>query len=613
MKKLLFVVLLVFAAAGVFAQIAGFNQRGKATQEGFQDMAGLYAAHPSLPINSKAYVTNTSNGRQIEVTIYNRIPVSRERIIDLSPDVWEALELDTNNNVIVSNVASVAVQPTPPPPPPKYALVIGNGNYTGNWNSLSNPVNDAVDMEAALRGLGFQVELLRNANLNQMQTAVLNFARKLSSSRNAYGFFYYAGHGAQDRNKQNYLIPADADTPSVNLFAQRTLPVQFVLDELRDAGNELNMIVLDACRNLPKALDRSDSRGLSVIGAVPPGTIVMYATAADSTADDGTGRNGLFTSHLLRNLKTPGLNVSEMFRRTGSDVARATNGEQYPETRYMYFENAYLGARPAITTPAPTPAPVATTPAAPPQRPAPDNMVRINGGTFMMGSPEDEPGRDSNEGPQHQVTISSFYMGKYEVTQKEYQEVMGTNPSYFQYENRPVEKVEWFDAVEYCNKRSQREGLTPAYMISSSGNSITCDWDANGYRLPTEAEWEYACRAGSTTAYNTGARISNNTGWFEDNTTGRWGTQEVGQKPANAWGLYDMHGNVIEWCWDWYGAYPSGAQTDPVGAFSGSNRVRRGGSWGSSAQDLRSAHRSFAGGLTLENRYIGFRVVRNAQ
>jgi len=247
---------------------------------------------------------------------------------------------------------------------------------------------------------------------------------------------------------------------------------------------------------------------------------------------------------------------------------------------------------------------------APAPQPAPANMVRINGGTFTMGSPSSEPERWDDE-TQHQVTVSSFYMGKYEVTQKEYQEVMGTNPSSFKGDNLPVECVSWFDAVEYCNALSRKEGLTPAYTINESGNrTVTWNRSANGYRLPTEAEWEYACRAGTTTAYNTGANINNNTGWYDANSAGS--TQEAGQKPANAWGLYDMHGNVWEWCWDWFGDYTSGTQTDPVGASSGSDRVSRGGGWFDSAQGVRSAFRNYG---TPSYRYsnLGFRLVRNVQ
>jgi formylglycine-generating enzyme required for sulfatase activity len=270
----------------------------------------------------------------------------------------------------------------------------------------------------------------------------------------------------------------------------------------------------------------------------------------------------------------------------------------------------------------PQPAPATVTPAATPQRPVPDNMVRINGGTFMMGSPASEPQRSDNE-TQHQVTVSSFYMGKYPVTQREYQQVMGTNPSNFKGDNLPVEKVRWYDALVFCNKLSMKEGLSPAYSINGSTDPAAwggvptdrnATWNAvaivagsNGYRLPTEAQWEYACRAGTTTAYNTGANISDTTGWYDANSGGR--THPVGQKAANRWGLYDMHGNVWEWCWDWHGSYASGAQTDPGGAVSGYCRVARGGSWYNFGLLLRSAFRGNYDPDYWDNG-IGFRLVR---
>jgi formylglycine-generating enzyme required for sulfatase activity len=238
----------------------------------------------------------------------------------------------------------------------------------------------------------------------------------------------------------------------------------------------------------------------------------------------------------------------------------------------------------------------------------PAGFVHIPGGTFTMGSPPGEPDRGSDEGPQHQVTVRSFYMAKYEVTQKEWQDVMGNNPSNFKGDNQPVECVSWNDAVEYCNKRSVQEGLTPVY--SGSGDAITCNWNANGYRLPTEAEWEYAAKGGNKDALTylySGSNSIDAVAWHSGNRG--WGTHPVGQKAPNSLGIYDMSGNVWEWCWDWYGSYSSGAQTDPQGPSSGSARVFRGGSWSGSAGGLRSAGRY---GHTPSGRSddLGFRLVR---
>ncbi|MHC6201823.1 SUMF1/EgtB/PvdO family nonheme iron enzyme [Breznakiellaceae bacterium SP9] len=237
----------------------------------------------------------------------------------------------------------------------------------------------------------------------------------------------------------------------------------------------------------------------------------------------------------------------------------------------------------------------------------PANMVLVPAGTFAMGSTNG----DNDEQPVHQVTIRKpFYMGTYEVTQKEWAEVMGFNPSWFKGDTLPVEQVSWFDAVEYCNKRSEKEGLTQAY--SGSRDYITCNFSANGYRLPTEAEWEWAAKGGGKDTTITEYSGSNNAGavaWYDANSGDR--THEVGTKAPNSLGLYDMSGNVWEWCWDWYGDYSSADQTDPLGAASGSYRVLRGGCWFNNAADLRSANR---GCNTPADRSLdlGFRVVRPA-
>jgi formylglycine-generating enzyme required for sulfatase activity len=258
--------------------------------------------------------------------------------------------------------------------------------------------------------------------------------------------------------------------------------------------------------------------------------------------------------------------------------------------------------------------------AAPTQTPAPSpGMVRVEGGTFQMGSND---GYDW-EKPVHTVTVKSFYMAKYEVTQKEWTAVMGSNPSYFKGDNLPVENISWYDAIEFCNRLSEKEKLTPAYTINKSVKdwrnnneydelkwTVTWNRNANGYRLPTEAEWEYAARGGNGSPGNYAYAGSNNAdevAWHSGNSAGS--TQEVGAKKSNGLGVYDMSGNVWEWCWDWFGDYASGAQTDPIGASSGSVRVNRGGGWGNTAQDARSAARHYYT-PSRRNYDLGFRVLR---
>ncbi|MCL2179559.1 MAG: SUMF1/EgtB/PvdO family nonheme iron enzyme [Treponema sp.] len=521
--------------------------------------------------------------------------------------------------------------------PPKFALVIGNGAYT-NLSRLANPVNDANDVAAALRNLGFNVTVLTNANLDQMMTAVMQFKNRLSVSENAYGLFFYAGHGVQ-MGGVNYLIPADANIPGENFLRTRSLAVQEVLDEINSAGNELNIVVLDACRDNPFSWgSRSGSRGLAVVAAQPAHSIIVYATSAGSVASDGTGRNGLFTSHFLTNLRTPGLSIQEVFNQTGDAVSRSSNRQQVPAIYSQYFRTAYFGTQPAPVvqppvTPQPPAATVQPTPAA--NTTVPAGFVRIQGGTFTMGSPANEPGYISTE-TQRQVTVSSFSMGVNPVTVGEFRRFVNAsryqteaersggghvwtgsqwetradanwrNPYFTQADNHPVVLVTWNEAVQYCNWLSAQEGLTPAYNIS--GTNVTWNRSANGYRLPTEAEWEYACRAGTTTAYNTGASITTNQANY-DRTS--YSTTPVGNYAANRYGLHDMHGNVWEWCWDWYGDYPAGAQNDPTGASSGWGRVLRGGSWNLSAAYIRSASRNLSTSPTDRGIDSGFRVVRN--
>lgn len=234
-------------------------------------------------------------------------------------------------------------------------------------------------------------------------------------------------------------------------------------------------------------------------------------------------------------------------------------------------------------------------------------MVPIPGGTFRMGSPEGEQGRWKDEGPQLPVTLSPHLMAVTPVTQAQYRSVTGASPSHFAGDRRPVEQVSWLEAAAYCNALSEREGLSPAY--TAAGKRIP---GATGYRLPTEAQWEHACRAGTTTRYWSGdaeaelARV----GWYSANSGGE--THPVAEKPPNPWGLFDLHGNVYEWCDGWWaGRYRRGSRTDPMGPTRGDRRVFRGGSFAGPARYARAAYRAWdVHGDREWDR--GFRVVRPA-
>ncbi len=226
----------------------------------------------------------------------------------------------------------------------------------------------------------------------------------------------------------------------------------------------------------------------------------------------------------------------------------------------------------------------------------------ISAGTFLRDSPDGEG--SPNEHPQREIRISAFYLGIHEVTQSQYQAVMDKNPSYFSSagegkdtvgnqstDQHPVETVSWMDAVQFCNDLSKKEGLTPFYAIK--GTTVTVpDWQGKGYRLPTEAEWEYACRAGSTAKYSFGddPKELGEHAWYDGNSkiNGNYSTHPVGQKRENKFGLFDMHGNVWEWCWDGYdkGYYKTSSDVDPKGPDSGIHRVLRGGSYNYNPTDL---------------------------
>ena len=430
----------------------------------------------------------------------------------------------------------------------RYALVIGNADYA-DLGKLKNPHNDATDIALALKSIGFEVTLLMDADLIKMDEAVLRLSSNLSTRADSVGFFYYAGHGVQSGGV-NYLIPSDANIPGESYLKVRALAAQTVMDNLLQARNNLNVIVLDACRDSPFSWARSGTRGLTVIGDQPAGSIVAYATSAGSVAQDGPGRNGVFTAELLKHIGTPGVEIKEVFNRTGAGVLAATLNRQNPAVYNQFFGQAFLAGKlvqPQVPPPKAflnllgslvvrtktagilyvdgkasgdlraggairlsgievglyeleirynsgdseklpvqieegmekevgfswTPPLVSTTTTVNLFRQEFVDMVYIEGGSFMMGSNSG----NSDERPAHKVNLFSFMLGKHEVTQEQYQKVMGVNPSYFKNSpeapNMPVEQVSWHDAVAFCNVLSVKEGLSQVYTIN--GTTVTAD------------------------------------------------------------------------------------------------------------------------------------------
>lgn len=258
-----------------------------------------------------------------------------------------------------------------------------------------------------------------------------------------------------------------------------------------------------------------------------------------------------------------------------------------------------------------------------------ENMIKVDGGVFTMGS----SGSENNESPVHEVSVRTFSILKTEVTQAQYKAVVGKNYSHFKGNKRPVEEVSWYDAIVFCNKLSLASGYNPAYSLNGETdpekwgtvpridassdskaiwNSIKCDFNANGYRLPTEAEWEYAAKGGKEAddAIYSGSSTVTNVAWNADAIDGE--THTVGLKAPNCLGIYDMSGNVWEWCWDWYGNYNVNDSDNPLGASDGvtGRKIRRGGSIASDAVFCRNTNRASTA-PEVRGVDLGFRIVRS--
>jgi len=499
-----------------------------------------------------------------------------------------------NSNSDAPSLTKVAFRQIPRDGFRRVALVIGNSAYKDS--PLANPINDAKSIGQALKAVGFEVVMKFDRSKYEMEDDVDQITSDLSDGDAV--FIFYAGHGLQIDNA-NYLVPVDARVTKKHHVSQRCVGTDYLMAALDASEASLRVLILDACRNNPfRGFSRSGTRGLIPIAA-PRGTIVAYSTSPGTEAMDGDGNNSPYAKHFvskLRDAHPKGLEVNRLFREVAQAVRKETGQRPYRNfddsmDDFMLIE-AISGPPKTITNSLKA------------------ELNLIPSGKFWMGAAPSAEGAKSKEAQHHVEIMKAFYLGATEVTQHEWFSVMNNrpweerayeeHPMYESAPRNPATYINWEEANAFCR------------MLSKKENRV--------YRLPTEAEWEYACRANrqdrSKYSYGNGESQLSDHAWFHNRNSNERiadkAPQEVARKKPNGLGLFDMHGNVHEWCSDWFDRnyYSKSKSTirDPQGPDSGTRRVMRGGAFSTPAKNCRSAHRSqFA--PDVGSAHIGFRVV----
>ncbi len=521
----------------------------------------------------------------------------------------------------------------------RYALLIGVNQYAKPIRSLRFCMNDMKTLAASFQKIGVPEEnifLMTDDSEPERRPTRANIERQIESITQLMGegdqlTIAFSGHGVMVDGK-SYLCPSDTDLEKRDSIVSR----DWAFEQLEKCAARQKIFIVDACRDEvsfggEKGL--GDARALDdPIGAETHGFILIASCDREQKSwEDEKLEHGVFTHFLAEGLSGAAgdedgyVSILDLFqyasRKTKKYVFREFNRVQVPTFRQGSEMTDFILAK--LESDSSSVPPAVSGPVTPPEPPKPavrtagERMVKtVDGieyafrwcpaGTFTMGSPSSESGRYSDEGPQHSVTLTrGFWMLETEVTQAMWESVMGTDPSRFKGAQNPVESVSWKECDDFCKKLSSQLGLTVS--------------------LPTEAQWEYACRAGTTSAYSFGSSESDlwrygnycdasNTSdldWQDKaHNDGHDKTAPVASYAPNAWGLYDMHGNVWEWCSDWYDSdyYAESPTSDPTGPSSGSYRVNRGGGWSDYAQGCRSAYRSRdTPGYRSDN--LGFRTV----
>ncbi|WP_368412617.1 SUMF1/EgtB/PvdO family nonheme iron enzyme [Dongia sp.] len=539
---------------------------------------------------------------------------------------------------------------------PRLALVIGNAKYGAEMGKLPNPANDASLMADTLTRLGFKVTKLVDADQKKMKRAISNFGSALiEAGPDAAGLFFYAGHGVQI-DGENYLIPLAAKIEKEADAELEAVPANWILKQMEFAGNRINIIILDACRNNPLARGmRSADRGLARMDA-PKGSFIAYSTAPGETAADGDTKNSPYTKALAKAMLEPGVAIEETFRNARIEVLNETAEKQVPWessslTGAFFFQTG--SASPTASAPAPeapatetaaiVEAPVEASKSLPSGMkagsvikdcPTCPELVAVAPGSFTMGAQNGEDGASDAEYPQTTITIAPFAIGRYEVTKGEFAafvKAAGYRPSKSCWGQTSGGKWDFIQGNDWQNPSFDQQDNEPVVCVSAADADAYVKWlsKVSGlrYRLPSEAEWEYAARAGSAGLYYWGDDSDDfcSNGNIADEAAGRhfdgWRTIDcddqnvftapVGSFRPNAFGLYDVLGNVGEWVGDCWNDDLEGIGTNGKARRSGNcnSQVVRGTGWDSVIGQARLAVRT---SVDTSKAYLfdGFRVAR---
>eukprot|EP01013_Petalomonas_cantuscygni_P031204 TRINITY_DN57386_c0_g1_i1.p1 TRINITY_DN57386_c0_g1~~TRINITY_DN57386_c0_g1_i1.p1 ORF type:complete len:575 (-),score=94.34 TRINITY_DN57386_c0_g1_i1:1444-3168(-) len=550
--------------------------------------------------------------------------------------------------------------------PPRYALIIGNSSYQQTGWQLANPARDARLMADTLGKVGFSVDLVLDGTEEEMERAFASHGARLKAGGPAaIGLIYYAGHGVQSQGL-NYLVPVDANARSEQDIWRQAPRLGDALRYVEHAGNAVNFVILDACRDNPlPSATRSAAGGLAEVKPAR-GLLISYSTAPGYVAYDGEGGNSTFALALAETIGQQNLIAEQVFKRVADRVNQSTNGLQTP-----FYNSGLTGADFCFAGcnggAAPQPIPVSSSAVSHGARSSvsrsagdaaetfPDadtapaftevssllrtaafmaaeaggdvserkfrdctncpDMVALPGGEFMMGSPETEKERKDNEGPQWRATIESFAASATEITWGQIHTCITAGGCAGNEAGAETRSDQW------------RQSALPVINITWVEAKAYIDWlntlvEGEPYRLLSEAEWEYAARAGTTTPFNTGETLTdtqanfNATRSYNDSPRGSWPRRPMpaGYYPANAFGLHEMHGNVAEWVADcsvrsYLGRFGTATVYDERNCRT---RAVRGGSWEKVPSYVRSAIRD---GFpdTGRDDGIGFRVARDRE